>query len=91
MNAFAPAALTISGIDAGIVLIYLAAITWMGVWIGRGSKSVGDYLLGDGKLPWWAVLGSIVATETSTASESAATLASYAKFFLRELRAVYGW
>jgi SSS family transporter len=62
------AAITISGIDALIVVVYLAAVTWMGIRIGRGSKNVDDYLLGDRSLPWWAVLGSIVATETSTAT-----------------------
>lgn len=60
------AALTISGWDVGIVLVYLAAVTLMGLWIGRRNSNVSDYLLGDRNLPWWAVLGSIVATETST-------------------------
>ena len=36
-------------------------------------------------------LATVQATETGSASETAATLASYAQFFLRELRAVYGW
>ena len=61
-------ALRISTIDAVIVAIYLAILTGMGFWIGRGNKTVSDYLLGDRSLPWWAVLGSIVATETSTAT-----------------------
>jgi len=58
--------LTISGVDAVIVMVYMAAVTAMGLWIGRANKDVSDYLLGDRNLPWWAVLGSIVATETST-------------------------
>ena len=62
------AALTISSIDAAIVVAYLVAVTLMGIWIGRDNKDVSDYLLGDRSLPWWAVLGSIVATETSTAT-----------------------
>ena len=36
-------------------------------------------------------LATVQATETGSASEAAATVASYARFFLRELRAVYGW
>lgn len=68
MSLFAPSALMISGIDTAIVLAYLAGMVLLGIWIGRGSKDVSDYLLGGGKLPWWAVLGSIVATETSTAT-----------------------
>ncbi|WP_145422060.1 sodium:solute symporter [Planctomycetes bacterium K23_9] len=39
-----------------------------GVWLGRGQKSLTGYLLGGRDLPWWAILGSIVATETSTAT-----------------------
>lgn len=62
------AALTISSIDALIIVVYLGAVTAMGIWIGRDNKDVSDYLLGDRSLPWWAVLGSIVATETSTAT-----------------------
>jgi SSS family solute:Na+ symporter len=61
-------ALRISSIDAAIVTVYLLILTGMGYWIGRGNKTVSDYLLGDRSLPWWAVLGSIVATETSTAT-----------------------
>jgi len=62
------AAITISALDSVIILVYLVAVTAMGVWIGRKNQDVTDYLLGDRKLPWWAVLGSIVATETSTAT-----------------------
>lgn len=34
--------------------------------MGRGQRSTVDYFLGGRSLPWWAVLLSIVATETST-------------------------
>lgn len=36
--------------------------------MGRGQRSTVDYFLGGRSLPWWAVLLSIVATETSTAT-----------------------
>jgi len=36
-------------------------------------------------------LATVQATETGSAAEAAATVASYVKFFLRELRSVYGW
>ena len=62
------AAISISAVDVFIIVAYLVAVTVMGVWIGRDNKNVSDYLLGDRNLPWWAVLGSIVATETSTAT-----------------------
>ncbi len=58
----------ISGVDLAIILIYFISVTALGLRIGRGSHNVSDYLLGGRDLPWWAVLGSIVATETSTAT-----------------------
>lgn len=60
--------MSIHPVDTVIVMLYLAAVTLLGVWVGRGNRDVSDYLLGDRNLPWWAVLGSIVATETSTAT-----------------------
>lgn len=53
-------------IDVAIVAAYLLVMLAVGIWVGRGQKSTKDYFLGDKSLPWWAVLLSIVATETST-------------------------
>ncbi len=58
----------ISVVDSGIILAYLAGVMFLGLWIGRGKQNLSDYLLGGRDLPWWALLGSIVATETSTAT-----------------------
>ncbi len=60
--------LAISTFDLAIVLAYILAVVLFGLWVGRGQQSVADYLLGGRNLPWWAILGSIVATETSTAT-----------------------
>lgn len=54
--------------DLAVVAVYLLVTVAIGFWVGRGQKDLADYLLGDRNLPWWAVLGSIVATETSTAT-----------------------
>lgn len=59
---------TISVLDSAIILAYLGGVLIFGLWIGRGKKNLEDYLLGGRDLPWWALLGSIVATETSTAT-----------------------
>jgi len=56
----------ISQIDLGILLIYLAGVTLLGVWFRRGQKDVRDYFLGGRSAPAWALACSIVATETST-------------------------
>jgi solute:Na+ symporter, SSS family len=45
--------------------LYLAGINLLGAWLGRGQKDAGDYFLGRHAMPWWAVMASIVATETS--------------------------
>lgn len=60
--------LHITTTDFVLILAYLAAVVAFGIWIGRGQRSVQDYFLGSRNLPWWAILGSIVATETSTAT-----------------------
>lgn len=58
--------LSINAIDSAIILAYLFAVLVLGLWIGRGQRDAADYFLGGRSLPWWALLLSIVATETST-------------------------
>lgn len=58
--------LAIHPVDVVILVVYLLGVTAFGIWLGRGQKDVAAYLLGGRNLPWWAVLFSIVATETST-------------------------
>ncbi|HUE74111.1 MAG TPA: sodium:solute symporter [Pirellulaceae bacterium] len=55
-------------IDLVVLLVYLATAIFIGVVVRGKSKDIESYLLGDRNLPWWAILGSIVATETSTAT-----------------------
>lgn len=57
-----------SVLDYTILAIFLIATTLLGAWLGRGDKTLGDYLLASRQMPWWLILGSIVATETSTAT-----------------------
>jgi SSS family transporter len=54
--------------DLVILVAYLIATVAFGLYMGRGQKSATDYLLGGRNLPWWVLLLSIVATETSTAT-----------------------
>jgi solute:Na+ symporter, SSS family len=58
------------GISLGLptliaIAVYLAAINLLGSWLGKGQKDAKDYFLGGHAMPWWAVMASIVATETS--------------------------
>jgi Na+/proline symporter len=55
-------------VDYGIIVVYLLGVVVLGAWTGRGRQDLAGYLLGNRSLPWWALLGSIVATETSTAT-----------------------
>jgi solute:Na+ symporter, SSS family len=55
-------------VDYVVLTLYLAVTIAIGVWASRGKQDLSNYLLGDRGLPWWAILGSIVATETSTAT-----------------------
>src|SRR5205809_7862611 len=37
----------------------------LGVWVGRRQKDAKDYFVADRSIPWWAVMFSVVASETS--------------------------
>jgi SSS family solute:Na+ symporter len=55
-----------SVLDFAVLAVYLAGVVAFGLWVGREQKGAADYMLGDRNLPWWGLLFSIVATETST-------------------------
>jgi SSS family transporter len=52
-------------LDVIVLLAYLGATTVLGVWLGRDQKTARDYFVADKAIPWWAILFSVVATETS--------------------------
>ncbi len=53
-------------VDVGVVVAYIVATIFLGIWLARGQRDRVDYFLGRHELPTWALLLSIVATETST-------------------------
>lgn len=53
-------------LDLGVILVYLAGITWFGSRFKSGQKTLKDYFLGGRTAPWWAIAFSIVSAETST-------------------------
>ena len=53
-------------LDYLVVLLYIAGVTVFGVVVAGRQRSTSDYFLGGHRIPWWAVLFSVVATETST-------------------------
>jgi SSS family transporter len=55
-------------LDIAVLAAYLASAVAVGLLVRGRAKSLESYLLGDRNLPWWAIMGSIVATETSAAT-----------------------
>src|SRR3954463_16487498 len=55
----------LNGLDFVVIIAYLLGITLLGVYVGRRQKGAKDYFVADREIPWWAVLFSIVASETS--------------------------
>jgi len=52
-------------VDWLVAAAYLSAVVGLGLWLGGRQSGASDYFLGRHQLPWWAVLVSVVATETS--------------------------
>ncbi|MCL2330416.1 MAG: sodium:solute symporter, partial [Phycisphaerae bacterium] len=55
-------------IDGLIIVGYFVTITSIGLYMGRKEHSLEDYALGGRRIPWWAVMASIIAAETSAAT-----------------------
>ena len=56
------------GIDTVVLLAYFIGIVVLGLWAGRRNRNLEDFSLGSRSIPWWAVLASIIAAETSAAT-----------------------
>lgn len=54
-----------TGLDWMVLIAYLVGTTWLGIWLGRDQKDARDYFVASQRIPWWAILFSVVATETS--------------------------
>jgi Na+/proline symporter len=55
-------------IDAAVILAYFVIIVGIGLYAGRKNDTLQEFALGGHKIPWWAVLASIIAAETSAAT-----------------------
>lgn len=53
-------------LDLVIIVAYLIGTVLFGAWFSRANRNVKDYFTSGHHVPWWAIMGSIVATETST-------------------------
>ena len=52
-------------VDLCVLLLYFGAILFLGLYMGRKEENLEDFALGGRRIPWWAVLASIIAAETS--------------------------
>ena len=57
--------MSITALDAAVIVAYLLGVTAFGTWLGRSQEGAHDYFLGGRSIAWWAVCFSVVATETS--------------------------
>src|SRR3954447_11181868 len=55
----------LNALDFLVIVVYLVGVTALGIWVGRRQKDAKDYFVADREIPWWAVMFSIVASETS--------------------------
>ena len=52
-------------LDVAVIAVYCVAVIVIGLTLAGRQRDASDYFLGHHGLPWWALLFSIVATETS--------------------------
>lgn len=56
---------SITALDVVVIVAYLAGTTLLGIWVGRRQRDAKDYFVAGRSIPWWAVMFSVVASETS--------------------------
>src|SRR3954468_15455509 len=52
-------------LDFLVIGVYLVGITALGILVGRRQRDSKDYFVAGREIPWWAVMISVVASETS--------------------------
>src|SRR5437868_7157239 len=77
-------------VDGVIILVYFVVITAVGLYMGRRENTLSDFALGGRRVPWWAVMASIIAAETSAATFLGAPGEGYEKRSLAYVQLVVG-
>src|SRR5687768_10988217 len=54
-----------TALDFLVLVVYLLGTTALGVWLGRGQETGREYFVAGRTIPWWAIMFSVVASETS--------------------------
>src|SRR5436190_14727775 len=77
-------------VDGFVIVVYFIVITAVGLYMGRRERNLSDFALGGRKVPWWAVMASIIAAETSAATFLGAPGEGYEKQSLAYVQLVLG-
>lgn len=78
-------------LDAIVLLASLAIAIWIGIRGNIKNDSAENFMLGGRDMPWWAILGSIVATETSTATVLSLPANGYGDVGMKFLQIAIGY
>ncbi len=78
-------------LDQLVLFVAVGSSIAIGIAMRGRSNSLEAFLLGNRNLPWWAILGSIVATETSTATVLSVPGVGYGPTGLRFLQLAMGY
>jgi solute:Na+ symporter, SSS family len=82
--------MTFSGLDIVVLVAYLGGVVALGSWMGRSQRSARDYFLAGHNVPWWAIMLSVVATETSALTFISIPATAYTgSFWMLQLAAGY--
>ena len=77
-------------LDTLVLVVYMAGVIGLGTWMGRSQRSARDYFLAGRDVPWWAVMLSVVATETSALTFISIPATAYTSdFWILQLAAGY--
>ncbi len=66
-------------VDGSVIALYFILIVGIGLYAGRKNTNLQEFALGGHSIPWWAVLASIIAAETSAVTFLGAPAEGFSK------------
>ena len=82
--------MTFTPLDILVLVLYLVGVVGLGTYMGRSQRSASDYFLAGHAMPWWAIMLSVVATETSALTFISIPATAYtADFWILQLAVGY--
>ncbi len=82
---------TIGWLDSIVLVAALVVTICVGLFARGRTNSIDAFLVGNRNLPWWAILGSIVATETSTATVLSLPATAFGPTGMKFLQIAFGY